>query len=112
MDHSRRDSSTIRVRITNNADTTVKDISDGNFKITGSFTLTAPNGTENWTVGNAYNITWTKTGSVANAKLEYSTNGGSTYPNLIIASTPAGGLELFLDGARCDIRSSQGKDLR
>ena len=80
-------SSTVRVRITNNADTTVKDLSDGNFKITGSFTLTAPNGTENWTVGTAYNITWTKTGSIANAKLEYSTNGGTTYPNLIVAST-------------------------
>ncbi|MBI3617172.1 MAG: hypothetical protein HY210_03015, partial [Candidatus Omnitrophica bacterium] len=85
-------SSTIRVRITNNADTTVKDLSDGNFKIIGSFTLTAPNGTENWTVGNAYNITWTKTGSIANAKLEYSTDGGTTYPNLIAASTPAAGL--------------------
>ena len=85
-------SSTVRVRITNNGDVTVKDISDGNFKITGSFTLTAPNGTENWTVGNAYNITWTKTGSVANAKLEYSTNGSTTYPGLIVATTPAGGL--------------------
>ncbi|MDD5466038.1 MAG: hypothetical protein PHP73_06860 [Candidatus Omnitrophica bacterium] len=85
-------SATVRARITNNADTTVKDISDGNFKIIGSFILTAPNGAEQWTVGQSYSITWTKTGSITNAKIEYSTNGGATYPNIIIASTPAGGL--------------------
>src|SRR2546422_186988 len=32
---------------------------------------------------------WPRTGSIANVKLEYSTDGGATYPNLIPASTPA-----------------------
>ncbi len=85
-------SSTVKVRITNNADSSVTAKSATNFKISGSFTLTAPNGAEAWTVGKPYSITWTKSGSIANAKLEYSTNGGATYPDLIVASTPAAGL--------------------
>src|SRR5439155_4910210 len=63
--------------------------SDGNFTIKGSLALTAPVGGEVWTVGASRNITWTKTGTIANVKLEYSTNGGTTYANLITASTPA-----------------------
>src|SRR5256886_7466156 len=54
-----------------------------------SLTLTAPNGGETWTAGSSQNITWTKTGSITNVKLEYSTDGGTTYPNLITSSTPA-----------------------
>ncbi|MDD5477084.1 MAG: hypothetical protein PHG87_02590, partial [Candidatus Omnitrophica bacterium] len=85
-------SSTVKVRITNTADATVTNRSATNFKITGGFTLTAPNGTEQWTVGTIQTVTWSKVGSVVNAKLEYSTNGGTSYPNIIIASTPAAGL--------------------
>ena len=85
-------SSSVKVRITNTADAAVTDRSDTNFKIAGAFTLTAPNGTEQWTVGTLQTVSWTRTGSIANAKLEYSTNGGTTYPNIIIASTPAAGL--------------------
>src|SRR5205823_14139779 len=70
-------------------DATTSDTSDGNFTIKGSLALTAPVGGEVWTVGASRNITWTKTGTIANVKLEYSTNGGTTYPNLITASTPA-----------------------
>src|SRR5207245_7308314 len=55
-------------------------------------TMTAPKGGETWTVGESRNITWTKTGAIANVKLEYSTDGGTTYPNLITASTPAASL--------------------
>src|SRR5207245_10624202 len=33
--------------------------------------------------------TWTKTGTIANVKLEYSTDAGATYPNLITSSTSA-----------------------
>ncbi|MCX5702216.1 MAG: hypothetical protein NTW64_04485, partial [Candidatus Omnitrophica bacterium] len=86
-------STQVRVKISNVADDTVNDTSDANFKIIGGFTLTSPNsGTEKWTVGTSHNITWTRTGSVVNAKLEYSTNGGSSYPNSIIGSTPAAAL--------------------
>ncbi|MBI4355439.1 MAG: hypothetical protein HY597_03170 [Candidatus Omnitrophica bacterium] len=82
-------SATVRVKVTNISDTTVFDASDANFKIQGSFTLTAPNGGQVWLTGESRSITWTKGGSIANAKLEYSTDGGVTYPNLIVGSTPA-----------------------
>ena len=85
-------SSQLKVRITNNADTSVSDASDTNFKIVGILVLTSPNGGESWEVNTNHNITWTKTGSIANVRLDYSTNGGVTYPNTIVASTPAGAL--------------------
>ena len=85
-------SSTVKVRVQNTADASVEDASNNDFKIAGSFTLTSPNGAEKWPAGSTQSLTWTKTGSIVNAKLEYSTNGGSTFPNLIVATTPAGNL--------------------
>ncbi|MCX5702217.1 MAG: hypothetical protein NTW64_04490 [Candidatus Omnitrophica bacterium] len=85
-------SSTLRVKISDTTDATVFDTSNANFKIAGSFILTSPNGGEKWPIGSTQAITWTKSGSIINAKLEYSTNGGTTYPNVIIATTPASSL--------------------
>lgn len=51
-------------------------------------TLTAPNGGEQWCGGSSQNITWTST-SVTNVKIELSSNGGSSYPTTLVASTPA-----------------------
>src|SRR5947209_377112 len=82
-------STTVKVRITLNADATVTAASAAAVTIKGSLTITAPNGGEAWTAGSSQNITWTKTGSITNVKLEYSTDGGTTYPNLITSSTPA-----------------------
>src|SRR5207245_9541970 len=81
-------STTVKVRITDAGDATVIDASDAAFTILAGFTLSSPNGGEVWTVGSSQNIAWTTGGSVPTVKLEYSTDGGSTYPNVIIASTP------------------------
>ncbi len=54
-----------------------------------SITVTAPNGGETWGVGTMQNITWTSTG-VTNAKIELSTNNGTSWTD-IIASTPSNG---------------------
>src|SRR5207244_3675917 len=81
-------STTVKVRITDAGDTTVTDASDATFTILAGFTLASPNGGEIWTVGSSQSIAWTTGGTVPNVKLEYSTDGGSTYPNVIIASTP------------------------
>src|SRR5207247_2352393 len=81
-------STTVKVRITDTGDTTVTDASDATFTILAGFTLSSPNGGEIWTVGSSQSIAWTTGGTVPNVKLEYSTDGGSTYPNVIIASTP------------------------
>src|SRR5207247_2207261 len=82
-------STSVKVRITLNADATVTAASAAAFTIKSSLTLTAPNTGEVWVVGTSQNITWTKTGTIANVKLDYSTDGGTTYPNLIESTTAA-----------------------
>jgi hypothetical protein len=71
-----------KVRIVN-ANGTEADKSDAKFSIvstvTGTLTITSPNGGETWNVGSVYNITWTSTGSPGNVKLEYTTNNGGTW---------------------------------
>lgn len=53
-----------------------------------SVTVTSPNGGEEWCQNSAHNITWTAT-SVSNVKIELSSDGGSSYPTTLVASTPA-----------------------
>lgn len=58
-----------------------EDTSDLTFKIE-VVKLTSPNGGEKWDSGSTYAITWTSNGTknpVANVKLLYTTNGGSTW---------------------------------
>jgi hypothetical protein len=54
-----------------------------------SVTVTAPNGGEQWCVGNVENITWTSTG-ISSVKIDYSVNGGTDWLP-VTASYPAGG---------------------
>ena len=84
--------STDRVMVSDAADSTVFGTSPANFKIAGSFTIVAPNGGEKWAINTTQAVTWTMTGTMSNAELKYSTDGGSTYPNVIIATTPAANL--------------------
>ena len=51
--------------------------------------LSQPNGGENLAIGSSYAINWNATDNVAvtNVKIEYSTDGGSTWA-LVVASTP------------------------
>ena len=74
----------VRVRVVNEADTTVFDSSDYDFAIRGSFTWSYP--TTAGTVfksGETKVLSWTTTGSMANVKLEYSTNNGSSYSAML-----------------------------
>jgi uncharacterized protein (TIGR02145 family) len=52
-----------------------------------SLNINSPNGGENWQVGSTQNITWASS-NVTNVKLEYTTNNGTSWLN-IIDSTPA-----------------------
>lgn len=81
----------VKVRVSNIEDAAVRDESNGVFKIKGSLTLMSPNGGEEWIVENTHDIKWTKTGTFANVKLEYSTDGGKTYAGngFIIDAAPA-----------------------
>src|SRR5207249_3600492 len=74
--------STVKVRVKHPTDATVS-ASSAAFSIKGALALTAPVGGEVWAVGATHNITWTTAGTLADVKLEYSTDGGVTYPNVI-----------------------------
>ncbi|MGD2091880.1 MAG: hypothetical protein PVH61_37250, partial [Candidatus Aminicenantes bacterium] len=64
------------------------DTSNGIFTILEQRTLTVitPNGTENWEGGTNQTITWNSTGSIANVKIDYSTDNGSSW-NTVESST-------------------------
>lgn len=68
----------------------IYDVSDANFTIAAApapaITVTTPNGGENFVIGTYRNVTWTSSGTLTNVKLEYSTNGGSTF-SLITVNT-------------------------
>lgn len=46
-------------------------------------TVTAPNGGEDFTAGNATTITWTWSGSFSTVNIDYSTNGGGTWTSIV-----------------------------
>ena len=68
------------------------DESDAVFTISAApvITVTSPNGGEDWQVGSSQNITWTSSGITGNVHIEYSTNNGSDWTD-VIASTPDDG---------------------
>ena len=81
-----------RVRISETGNPGVYDINDGTFTIksetpAGTITLPKPNGGENWQAGVQNNIQWNYT-YIQNIKLEFTTDGGSTW-SIIAASVPA-----------------------
>lgn len=79
------------VRVSNSYDMSVRDQSDAVFTIApagvATITVTSPNAGEIWQAGTVQNITWTST-AVVNVKIDYSTNNGSSWVN-IVATTPA-----------------------
>jgi M6 family metalloprotease-like protein len=53
-------------------------------------TVASPNGAESWQVGSSYSITWTSNNVSGNVKLEYSTNGGSSYNSILTSTSNTG----------------------
>ena len=83
--------SQIKVKVSSVSDGSVADASNANFSVApqGTLDLLTPDTGETLNAGSVYAITWTTTGNPNNVKLEYSSDGGATYPNIIVASTPA-----------------------
>ncbi|MCX6564567.1 MAG: SBBP repeat-containing protein [Candidatus Aminicenantes bacterium] len=52
--------------------------------------VTSPNGGEIWVAGSAHNITWASTGAIANVKIEYSTNNGTSWTTVIASTSNTG----------------------
>ncbi|MGB8317538.1 MAG: Ser-Thr-rich GPI-anchored membrane family protein, partial [Ignavibacteriaceae bacterium] len=84
-------STNCKVKITDVSNSSVNNQSNNVFTISSppSITVTSPNGGENWQVGSSHDITWTST-SVTNVKIEYSTNSGTNWIN-VISSTSSDG---------------------
>jgi len=77
-------------RVSDASNASFNDVSDAVFTISG-IVVVAPNGGEQIEVGSTYSISWNSAG-IANAKLEYSTNNGSSY------TTVAGGSSVASSG--------------
>ncbi|MEO0092472.1 MAG: S8 family serine peptidase, partial [candidate division WOR-3 bacterium] len=73
-----------KIKITSVADPSIYDYSDNNFNIYRQIVVTSPNGGEVWYVGETRNITWTTAGIGGNVDIYYSTNGGSSWNNVIL----------------------------
>ena len=73
-------------------DGTPSDVSDAVFTISPIpvISVISPNGGENWQVGSIHNITWSSTGITGNVHIEYSTNNGSVWSDVIASTSNAG----------------------
>jgi hypothetical protein len=88
------------------------DTSDAVFSIipVPSITVTSPNGGESWMVGSSHNITWASIGSVGNIKIEYSTNNGASWIEIIASTANDGSHPWTIPGAvsaQCLVRVSE-----
>jgi hypothetical protein len=81
------------VRVVQNDNPAVFDLSNGTFTISTVLKLITPNGGENWQVGaGTQNISWTANGTSTNLRLQYSTNSGSSWTNITNTASAAAGV--------------------
>jgi len=84
------------VRITD-TDGSPSDTSDGVFTILPvSITIVSPNGGEEWQADSTYDITWTSTGTSGNLNIEYSTDNGSNWTEIIASMPDSGAFPWFI----------------
>ena len=77
------------MRVSSTSDSTVNDPSNGVFFIKGKLQVTAPDANTRWVAGSSGNaITWVRTGSIANVRIDYAVDGG-LFTNVITPSTNA-----------------------
>jgi hypothetical protein len=78
-----------------------------------SVTVASPNGGEVWNGLSGHSITWTTTGAVTGVKIEYSTDGGSTW-SLVVITGNDGTYEWTVPNASsstCRVKVSNSNDL-
>ena len=80
-----------RVKITNTGDPDCFNISDNDFIIANNtISVIKPDGGELYTTGQTYPIYWDWTGSFSSVKIDYSTDGGSTWNSVVTSTTNDG----------------------
>jgi len=80
-----------KVKISNASGGVPSDESNATFTIPPpGITVTAPNGGENWVKNSQQNITWISYG-VTNVKIEYSTNNGSNWIEIVSSTSASAG---------------------
>ena len=102
-----------KVKISESGNSSFYDESDGLFQISPpqqSVEVTAPNGAETWQIGSLQNITWTSQ-NILNVKLEYSTNGGTSWTTIISSNAASGGTYSWqipnTQSTQCKVRVSE-----
>lgn len=79
-----------------------------------SLTLTSPNGGQIWLLGSTHAITWTSSGTIANVKIEFSSNNGSSWSTVASSTTNTGNFNWLVPSATpstfCLIRISSTTD--
>ena len=88
-------SSNCFIKISSTSNPSIYDISDESFSIIRpSIDVKKPNGGEILRIGEYYPIHWNWTGQFSNVKIEYSTDGGSSW-NTIVSSTSNDGEHIW-----------------
>lgn len=84
-------SSNVKIKIsstTADSDSNTASSTSSSFTVYGELSLTAPNGSEQWSANSPHDITWsTLAGTVTNVKLEYSSDNFVSDVNVITPST-------------------------
>ena len=103
-----------RVRVSASANPAVSDMSDVNFTIAGTISVTSPASGVSWGLGSRRTIAWNHTlGAGQTFNILLSTNGGSTFPTTL-ASGVAGGAtsgsyDWVVSGATTDAGARTGR---
>jgi len=108
-------STTCLVRISEAEDGDPSDTSDAAFTISNApvIIVTSPNGGESWPVGSAKNITWLSAGGVGNVTIEYSTDYGTTWIEIVASTENNGTFAWIVPDAvsdTCLVRISEAED--
>jgi len=80
---------------------------------TPRITVSAPNGGERWSTGIVYDINWTTNGPIDAVKIEYSTDGGVTFSEIIGATANNGSYAWLVPdtpGTNCLLKISEATD--
>jgi len=89
----------LRIRVSSVTSPGTSDLSDANFTIPASLTVTAPNGGESWAVGSKQTIQWSSSGVSGNVRIDLSRDGGATWTTIIAKTANDGNQTWKVNGS-------------